>query len=130
MLGTFGKADGLYTAGRAQLPAAGRSCWHEMIPLAAQRGGGLTWEYYFKFDGGIPPWTSAMSQGTGLEALTRAYQATGDRSYLQVADQALPIFYAAAEGRRQRADAARGARYLQYSFAPGRATSSTRSCSR
>src|SRR5436305_1435213 len=66
----------------------------EMIPLAAHRGGGLTWEYYFKFDGGLPPWTSAMSQGTGLEALTRGYLATHNSSYLQIAEQALPIFSA------------------------------------
>ena len=89
-----------------------------MIPLAAQRGGGLTWEYYFNFDGGIPPWTSAMSQGTALEALTRGYQASGDGNYLQIAEQALPIFSVAPPtGVRDRTPL--GARYLQYSFAPG-----------
>ena len=61
-LGSFGKADGLYTAGRLHY----RRCEQllaELIPLAAQRAGGLAWEYYFGFDGGRPPWTSAMSQG-------------------------------------------------------------------
>jgi D-glucuronyl C5-epimerase-like protein len=117
VLGTFGKADGLYTAGSAAYPQL-VDLLSEMIPLAAKRGGGLTWEYYFKFDGGIPPWTSAMSQGTGLEALTRAYLATHDATYLQIAEQALPIFSAAPKvGVRQRTPL--GARYLQYSFAPG-----------
>jgi hypothetical protein len=117
VLGTFGKADGLYTAGPAAYPQL-VALLAEMIPLAAQRGGGLTWEYYFKFDGGIPPWTSAMSQGTGLEALTRGYLATGNTSYLQVAERALPIFSVAPSvGVRQPTPA--GARYLQYSFAPG-----------
>ena len=117
MLGTFGKADGLYTAGSAAYPQL-VDLLSEMIPLAARRGGGLTWEYYFKFDGGIPPWTSAMSQGTGLEALTRGYLATGDASYLQIAEQALPIFSTAPKvGVRERTPL--GARYLQYSFAPG-----------
>ena len=117
VLGTFGKADGLYTAGRASYPQL-VALLAQMIPLAAQRGGGLTWEYYFKFDGGIPPWTSAMSQGTGLEALARGYQATGDRSYLKVAGRALSIFYRRPKvGVRERTS--RGARYLQYSFAPG-----------
>ncbi len=117
VLGTFGKADGLYTAGRASYPQL-VALLRQMIPLAARRGGGLTWEYYFRFDGGIPPWTSAMSQGTGLEALTRAYQATGDRSYLKVANRALSIFYRRPRvGVRERTP--RGARYLQYSFAPG-----------
>ena len=117
VLGTFGKADGLYTAGRASYPQL-VALLRQMIPLAARRGGGLTWEYYFKFDGGIPPWTSAMSQGTGLEALARGYRATGDRSYLTVARRALSIFYRRPKaGVRERTS--RGARYLQYSFAPG-----------
>src|SRR5437763_1831089 len=40
----------------------------QMIPLAVNRAGGPVWEYYFQFGGGKPPWTSAMSQGTGIEA--------------------------------------------------------------
>jgi D-glucuronyl C5-epimerase C-terminus len=116
VLGTFGKADGLYTAGPAEYPQL-ISLLNEMVPLAARRGGGLTWEYYFKFDGGIPPWTSAMSQGTGLEALARGYQATGDSSYLDVARQALPIFTRRpTTGVRELTTL--GARYVQYSFAP------------
>ena len=71
VLGTFGKADGLYTAGPSQHGAM-RSLLAEMIPLAVRRSGNLSWEYYFYFDGGRPPWGSAMSQGTGSEALTRA----------------------------------------------------------
>jgi hypothetical protein len=59
-----------------------------------------------------------MSQGTGLEALTRGYLATGNTSYLQTAEHALPIFSRAPKvGVRERTSV--GARYLQYSFAPG-----------
>jgi hypothetical protein len=116
VLGTFGKADGLYTAGAADYPAM-EQLLAEMIPLASQRGGGLTWEYYFSFDGGSPPWTSAMSQGTGLEALTRAYQATKNPYYLQVAARALPVFsHPPPQGVNVRT--ARGIRFLQYTFAP------------
>ncbi len=82
VLGSFGKADGLYTGGPNDYPAL-EQLLSELIPLAAQRGGGLTWEYYFNFDGGRAPWTSAMSQATGLEALSRAYQATANPYYLQ-----------------------------------------------
>ncbi len=117
VLGTFGKADGLYTAGSAEYPQL-IALLNEMIPLAAQRGGGLTWEYYFKFDGGNPPWTSAMAQGTALEALTRGFQASGDGNYLQIAQQALPIFTRRAEDRRRERTTGRGIRYLQYTFAP------------
>jgi hypothetical protein len=116
VLGSFGKADGLYTAGASQYPAM-EQLLSELIPLAAHRAGGMTWEYYFSFDGGAPPWTSAMSQATGLEALTRAYEATQNPYYLQVAAQALPVFTAAPPaGVDVRTPA--GIRYLQYTFAP------------
>jgi hypothetical protein len=116
VLGSFGKADGLYTGGPADYPAM-EQLLSEIIPLAAARGGGLTWEYYFSFDGGAPPWTSAMSQATGLEALTRAYEATGNQYYLQVATRALPVFR-----KRPPAGVAvptrLGTRFVQYTFAP------------
>jgi D-glucuronyl C5-epimerase C-terminus len=117
VLGTFGKADGLYTAGLNDYPAL-HELLGEMIPLAAQRGGGLTWEYYFNFDGGRPPWTSAMSQGTALEALSRAYQAFHDPTYLEIARRALPIF-SVRPPVGVRIPTQLGTRYLQYSFAPG-----------
>jgi hypothetical protein len=121
-LGNFGKVDGLYSAGKADWAQA-QSMLAEMLPLAAQRGGGLTWEYYFKFDGGKPPWTSAMSQGTALEALTRADQALqkpgsglDQVDYLGIGQKALSIFT-----RRPSTGVAvptsLGTRYLQYSFA-------------
>jgi hypothetical protein len=116
-LGSFGKADGLYTAGAADYPQL-TGLLAQLVPLAATRPhGGLAWEYYFNWDGGTPPWTSAMSQGTALEALTRAYLATGQRSYLAVAHEALPIFGTAPPLGVFEKTAA-GARYLQYSFAP------------
>jgi hypothetical protein len=116
-LASFGKADALYKAGRAHY-AQMRSLLAELIPLAAQRAGGLAWEYYFSFDGGSPPWTSAMSQGTALEALTRAYRAFHDPSYLAIAHDALPLFTVAPPAGVKVATAA-GARYLAYTFAPG-----------
>jgi hypothetical protein len=117
VLGSFGKADGLYTAGPADYSEM-RSLLAELIPLAAIRSGGLTWEYYFSFDGGSPPWTSAMAQGTALEALTRAYEAFGDRSYLDLASRALAIFNHGPPAGVSMATPL-GRRYLQYSFAPG-----------
>jgi hypothetical protein len=124
VLATFGKADGLFTAGRSSYPQM-QALLDEMIPLAASRAGGLAWEYYFHFDGGAPPWTSAMAQGTALEALSRAARAFGatagplgdTTSYLQIAQRALPLFTVAPPaGVRIRTPT--GARYLQYSFAP------------
>jgi hypothetical protein len=117
VLGTFAKADALYTAGRGSYPQL-RQLLSQMIPLATHRGGGLTWEYYFHFDGGSPPWTSAMSQGTGIEALTRAYRAFADRSYLDLAHSALTIF-TVHPPVGVAVPTARGTRYVQYTFTPG-----------
>ena len=116
VLGTFGRADGLYSAGPASYGQM-IQLLSQMIPLAVNRAGGLTWEYYFQFDGGKPPWTSAMSQGTGIEALTRAYLASHDPSYLQLAHQALPIFTAPPPAG-VRMPTPLGARYVQYTFTP------------
>jgi D-glucuronyl C5-epimerase C-terminus len=132
VLGTFGKADGLYTAGPSQYGAM-RALVREVLPLAVRRSGKLVWEYYFWFDGGRPPWVSAMAQGTGLEALTRAYKTlatsgkpTGGGAvgsppatrYLRIAHQALSIF-TVPPPVGVRIGTSIGARYLQYSFAPG-----------
>ena len=116
VLGSFGKADGLYTAGAADYPAM-KQLLAEIIPLASRRGGGMTWEYYFTFDGGAPPWTSAMSQATGLEALTRAYEATKNPYYLTIASRAIPVFtHPPPQGVNVATP--RGVRFLQYTFAP------------
>ena len=125
VLATFGKADGLYTAGESDY-AQMQELLGEMIPLAAQRAGRLAWEYYFHFDGGSPPWVSAMAQGTAIEALTRAATAFGQDAgpagssgptYLQIAQQALGIFSVPPPLGVQVGTPV-GARYLQYSFAP------------
>jgi hypothetical protein len=115
VLGSFAKADGMYTAGPSQY-AALQALLGELIPLAVQRGGGLTWEYYLHFDGGSPPWTSAMSQGTAIEALTRASEATRQSAYLALAHRALGIFQARPPAGVAE-PTAHGTRYLQYSFA-------------
>ena len=116
VLGTFGKADGLYTGGPSDY-AEMRQVLSEIIPLAVNRAGGLVWEYYFRFDGGVPPWTSAMSQGTGIEALTRASEAFSDPDYLTLAHEALPVF-TAPPPVGVRVPTPLGARYVQYTFEP------------
>jgi D-glucuronyl C5-epimerase C-terminus len=115
-LGSFGAADWFCGNGKR------RSCRQilaELIPLGADPGGRLTWEYYFYFDGGLPPWTSAMSQGTALEALGKAYKLTGNRSYLSVGRRALAVF-TAPPPLGVAVKTAIGARYVQYTFDPAR----------
>jgi D-glucuronyl C5-epimerase C-terminus len=90
-LGSFGQADSMYQAGPRYWQRL-RSLVDELIPLAAWRGGALVWEYYFRFAGGEPPWTSAMSQGTAIQALTEVSEAFHDPAYTELARRALHIF--------------------------------------
>jgi len=75
-LANFGKANAAWGACKADGNATCsklRDLLDAMLELASQRGTFSTWEYYFDFEGGVPPWTSGMSQATGLQALSRAY---------------------------------------------------------
>jgi hypothetical protein len=116
MLASFGRANGLYSAGPSHYSQM-EALLSQLIGLAVPRAGGLAWEYYFRFDGGSPPWISAMAQGTALEALGRAYQATHNPYYLQIGSQALaPLRARPPVGVSVKTT--RGLRFLQYSFAP------------
>jgi hypothetical protein len=117
VLHTFGEGDGYYEAGSADYPKL-VTLMNEMVPLAVRRGGGIAWEYYFNWDGGKPPWVSAMAQATGLEALTNAYLATKNQQYLTDAHNALPLL-ATKPPVGVAVPTALGTRYLQYSFTPG-----------
>ena len=71
----------------------------------------------FRFDGGAPPWTSGLSQGTALQALSRAWLRFKEPADLKAAEQALGIFRKAApEGVRVARPG--GAWYAEYTFAP------------
>jgi hypothetical protein len=91
-LATFGEANSYYSSHQT---GAFEQVLSEAIALASARAGGISWDYMFHFDGGVPPWTSALSQGTALQALARAWSTTKDQRYLSAAQQALGIFKAA-----------------------------------
>jgi D-glucuronyl C5-epimerase C-terminus len=121
-LANFGKANGLYT--QCQHPSPGKPCERaklktlldELLPLKSVRGGFYTWEYFFPFDGGRPPWMSGMAQATAIEALARSTQLYDDPSYVQLAGLMLGAFDRTPPvGVRDDADG--GRHYLLYSFA-------------
>jgi D-glucuronyl C5-epimerase-like protein len=115
-LGTFGRANGLFqqTGRDDEL----RALLDEALGLATARAGGIAWESLFRFDHGAPPWVSGLSQGTALQALSRAAARLGEPRYFEAARAALGIFRTAPpEGVR--VDTPAGAHYLQYSFDPG-----------
>lgn len=113
-LATFGKANGYFLAKET---TALQEVLNEAIPLASQRAGGIAWEYMFQFDGGAPPWTSGLSQGTAIQVLARAWSRTHEQAYLTAARQALAIFEAGPSAGVRVATPA-GAHYLEYTYAP------------
>jgi hypothetical protein len=114
-LGTFGKANALWKIKthdddlRKLLDAA--------LALAAQRAGGIAFEYLFDFDGGAPPWASGLAQGTAIQALSRAAIRLNEPRYFEAARSALGIFREPPPSGVKIATPL-GAHYLIYSFAP------------
>lgn len=116
-LATFGKANSLMSGGQHRYDTALKALLKETTALAGARAGGTAWESDFVFDGGRPPWVSALSQGTALQAYSRAALHLKDPALLDVARSGLGIFTAAPPtGVRVPSDA--GAELLIYSFAP------------
>jgi hypothetical protein len=89
----------------------------ELLPLASERDGALSWEYFFHFGGGAPPWTSGLSQGTALVALVRAYKSLGNDFYMTAARRALTI-YTRRTPVGVLAPTRNGNHYAEYSYAP------------
>jgi hypothetical protein len=114
-LGTFGKANALWSSRRDDRL---RVLLDEALTLAAQRAGGIAFEYQFAFGGGRPPWASAMAQATGMQALARASVRLAQPAYADAARAATGIFRAGPP-QGVRVPTAAGAHYLIYSFAPG-----------
>ncbi|HEY7836181.1 MAG TPA: D-glucuronyl C5-epimerase family protein [Solirubrobacteraceae bacterium] len=114
-LGTFGAGNGFYSSGHENSNL--RQLVDEVIPLATKRAGGLAWEYMFRFDGGAPPWTSGLSQGTGLQMLARAGQRFKEPAYTAAAKEALGIFQQPPPNG-VRVPTKAGAWYAQYTYAP------------
>ncbi len=116
VLGTFGKVNALWSS--RQNTALGQAV-DELLPLAAERAGGLAWEYYFPYRAGKAPWVSSLAQGTALQALSRA------ATRLRRQDQVFPVtsrglnIFESAPPEGVRVPAGAGVHYAQYSFEPG-----------
>ncbi|MHB8491956.1 MAG: D-glucuronyl C5-epimerase family protein, partial [Solirubrobacteraceae bacterium] len=114
-LATFGEANGYYLSGHDN--GALGQVLEEALELAASRAGGIAWEYLFHFDGGAPPWTSGLSQGTAIQALARAYQRLHDGALREAAESALGIFRSPPPGGVSVAHPG-GDWYVQYTYNP------------
>jgi hypothetical protein len=114
-LGTFGAANGYFLSGHEN--ANLRQLLGEVLPLATKRAGGIAWEYMFPFDGGKPPWTSGLSQGTALQVLARAWSRFKEPALLTAAQQAVGIFQTPPPSGVEVKTPA-GAEYAEYTYAP------------
>ena len=115
-LANFGMANGLWRSGRERRL---RELLDELVAIASHRGRFTTWEYWFSFGGGSPPWMSAMAQGTAIQALSRASELLDEPSYLRVARRGIRAFSTRAPlGVRVRGRDG-GNHYLLYSFSRG-----------
>jgi len=115
-LATFGEGNGYFLSGNQNTRT--RDLIAELISLATDQASGITWDYLFHFDGGAPPWTSGLSQGTALQLLSRAYSRYKGAEYLAAAKSALGIF-ATYPPAGVRVPTSAGNLYAEYSFAPG-----------
>jgi len=113
-LGTFGEGNGFYSGGQNNNL---KQLVSELIPLATKRAGGIAWEYMFQFDGGLPPWTSGLSQGTALQVLSRDWSRFKEPAVLTAAQEALGIFKTPPPSG-VRVASSLGAHYLEYTYAP------------
>ncbi len=114
-LGTFGEGNGYYLSGHEN--ANLHQLLGEVLPLATKRAGGIAWEYMFQFDGGKPPWTSGLSQGTALQVLARSWSRFKEPALLTAAQQALGIFQTPTSNGVQVKTQA-GSEYAEYTYAP------------
>ncbi|HEV7918218.1 MAG TPA: D-glucuronyl C5-epimerase family protein [Solirubrobacterales bacterium] len=114
-LSNFAKLNAVWTDKSKPARRALGEFAHELMSYGVNRGGFLTWEYYFNFGGGSPPWTSGISQGTAIQALARSGNALNDNAILAAARQGVGAYETAAPlGIKVPRDD--GNHYLIYSF--------------
>ncbi len=116
-LGTFGSGNGLYYSG-ASHAAELKSLVDEATRLAVPRAGGISWEYFFPFGGGSPPWVSGMAEATGIQVFSRASTKFAVADYLAKAKEAMPILETPPPTGVQVVEST-GTHFLIYSYAPG-----------
>ncbi|HEY8581426.1 MAG TPA: D-glucuronyl C5-epimerase family protein [Capillimicrobium sp.] len=113
-LGTFGEANAFW---KSKKDAALEEILDDASALVSPRAGGVAWESFFPFSGSGPGWVSGLSQGTGVQALSRGSKRLDRPDFLRTARQALGIFRTAPPtGVRVQRDG--GSHYLIYSGSP------------
>ncbi|MFY9468730.1 MAG: D-glucuronyl C5-epimerase family protein [Solirubrobacterales bacterium] len=113
-LSNFAKLNAVWTVKSKPARRALGKYAHELLGWAVNRGGALTWEYYFPFSGSRAPFVSSISQGTAVQSLARAGNALSDPVITAAAKQATQSFEVPAPvGLRLSAE--EGYHYIGYS---------------
>jgi hypothetical protein len=116
--GSWARANALLGSSNPAFVARGAALLNELLALGVRRDGVLAWEYLFPIFGGRPPWISALSQATAVQAITRAVAKLGRPDLVTLAAEAAGAF-AFAPPAGVRVLLRRGqAWYVLYSFAP------------
>jgi len=121
MLGTAGKVNGIardcaHAPARCNIERL-HAALSRLRSLASLRGGFLAWESLYHYGGGTPPWISAMTQGTAIQALARGARALHEHRWLDAARRALGAFEQPPP-TGVAVSAPGGHSYAMYSFAP------------
>jgi hypothetical protein len=118
-LANFSKVNANWTQAKSVGAQRGLSRFaHELITWGVNRGGALTWEYYFPFAGSAAPFISSISQGTAIQALARVGYKLKDPSITGNATAGARAFgIAAPTGLKVSRDG--GLHFLGYSGTPG-----------
>ena len=114
-LANWGKVNAYLNSG---LSSTAQYLLNQLVPLGANRDGGVAWEYYFHYGGGSPPWTSSLAQGTAIQALVHAARQLRNESYRSLAMRSLRLFQLPPPRGVRRTRGPGRAHYLIYSFAP------------
>ena len=62
-----------------------------LLDRSVVRSGGLAWEYYFRFEGGQPPWISGMAQAVAAQALSGAGTLLADPTFTSASQRVCKI---------------------------------------
>jgi hypothetical protein len=116
--GNWGKANALFASSNPTFLARGVALLDELVPLGVTRDGVLAWEYMFPAFGGRPPWLSALSQASAVQALTRAAAKLGRPDLLGFAARAAGTFFLPPPAGVRVGLGGGGAWFVLYSFLP------------
>ncbi|MBJ7459566.1 MAG: hypothetical protein JHD02_10295 [Thermoleophilaceae bacterium] len=95
-LANFSRLNAIWTDKSAGARRSLSKFAYELIGFGVNRGGALTWEYYFPFAGSPAPFISSISQGTAIQALARSGEALKDANITNAATAGSRAFDVAA----------------------------------